>query len=226
MTTKATGKRAAPNKKAGIFLIDDHSILRDGLRRLLETEGGFVVCGEAGNAKCAIAEIKKLVPELVIIDISLPGIGGLEAIKTLRAQMPKLRMVVLSMHDESLYAERALRAGAMGYVMKQASPKQLLNAVRTVLKDQIYLNPSMSAHMIQSIVRKKTDRCSDLEALSDRELRILQLIGEGFTTTEIGAKLGISRKTVESHRGNIRQKLGLASGAELTRFALSQRQDS
>jgi DNA-binding NarL/FixJ family response regulator len=162
MITKQPRKGDPEDAKPRIFLIDDHSILRDGLRRLLESEKNFVVCGEASNGKCAIAEIKKTLPDLVIIDISLPGIGGIELIKALRTQISKLRMLVLSMHDESLYAERALRAGAMGYVMKQASPKHLLTAVRAVLKDQIYLNPALSSQMIHSMIHNKTDRHSDL----------------------------------------------------------------
>jgi DNA-binding NarL/FixJ family response regulator len=223
MITNSPAKTGTAEANTRIYLVDDHSILRDGLRRLLESEGNFTVCGEAGNAKTAIPEIMRLEPELVIVDITLPGIDGIELMKALRVQSPRIRMLVLSMHDESLFAERALRAGALGYVMKQSSSKHLLTAIHTVLKDQVYLHPAISSRLIHSMVNKGPNRRSDLEMLSDRELGILQLIGEGFTTTEIAVKLGISRKTVESHRGNTRQKLGLRTGAELTRFALSQR---
>jgi DNA-binding NarL/FixJ family response regulator len=174
-----------------IFLIDDHSIMREGLRRLLEAETDLVVGGEASTAKQALAAIAAELPELVLVDIGLPGADGIELIKTLRARFPALLMLVLSMHDEALYAERVLRAGAKGSVMKSSSSEQLLQAVGT------------------------------LAQLSDRELEIVQLIGQGLSTSEISGRLGISSKTVESHRGNIRAKLSLKSGAELARFSIA-----
>jgi len=211
--------------KRRIFLVDDHPILRDGLRRLLETESDLQVCGEAESARKAFDRIEATSPELVIVDISLPGPSGIELIKGLKARFPDLRMLVLSMHDESLYAERALRAGAKGYVMKQTPTEYLLTAVRRVLKDEIYLSNSLSSQLLGSLVAQKTKPGSVLEKLSDREFEIVRLIGKGFTTSEVAKELCISSKTVESHRGNIRRKLNLRSGSELVRFAMAQAED-
>lgn len=204
-----------------IFLIDDHSIMREGLRRLLEAERELSVCGEASTAKQALAAIAADQPDLVLIDIALPGADGLELIKTLRARFPMLLMLVLSMHDEALYAERVLRAGAKGYVMKSNSSEQLLEAVRKVLGGEIFVSPALSSQMLQSMVKGRTQALGSLGQLSDRELEIVQLIGQGLSTSEISERLGISSKTVESHRGNIRSKLSLKSGAELVRFSIA-----
>ncbi len=210
--------------KRRIFIIDDHAILRDGLRSLLEAQDDLIVSGEAENARKAFGRLEADRPDLVVVDISLPGINGIELIKTLKVQFPGLSIIVLSMHDEALYAERALRAGAKGYVMKQASAEQLLAAIRTVLRDEIYLSQNLSASLLKSIVSRRQDPGNVLDRLSDRELEILRLLGDGFTTREIATSLGISVKTVESHRGNIRHKLKLSNGAELMRFALSHRE--
>lgn len=223
---KAKARNAAASNKRRIFIIDDHALMRDGLRHLVDQESDLTVCGEAENGKSAFAKIGGLDPDLALIDISMPGTNGLELIKNLRAQFPKLRMMVLSMHDEGLYAERALRAGARGYLMKQAPTSQLLGALRTVLKDEIYLSPVLSSQLLHSIISRKGEAIDILQQLSDRELEILRLIGEGYTTREVASSLGISAKTVESHRGNIRQKLRLRNGAELTRFALSHREEA
>jgi DNA-binding NarL/FixJ family response regulator len=212
--------------KRKIFLIDDHAVLRDGVRRLLDEEEDLQFCGEADNARKTFERVELDRPDLVIVDISLPGTNGIELIKNLRARIPDIAILVLSMHDETLYAERALRAGAKGYIMKQASAQQLLTAIRAVLQDEIYLNPALSASLLKSLVSPKQRTANALDLLSDRELEILRLVGEGFTTREVATKLGISVKTVESHRGNIRQKLKLKSGAELMRFALSHRAES
>ncbi len=216
----------AISDKRKIFIIDDHAILRDGLRSLLEAQDDLIVSGEAENARKAFGRLEADRPDLVMVDISLPGINGIELIKTLKVQFPGLAIIVLSMHDEALYAERALRAGAKGYVMKQASAEQLLSAIRTVLRDEIYLSQNLSASLLKSIVSRKQDPGNVLDRLSDRELEILRLLGDGYTTREIATNLGISVKTVESHRGNIRHKLKLTNGAELMRFALSHREEN
>src|ERR1700683_1341192 len=208
-------KYAPTDGKRRIFLVDDHPVLRDGLRRLLEAQTDFEICGEAESARKVYDRLESTFPELAIIDISMPGPSGLELIKGLKARFPALRMLVLSMHDESLYAERALRAGAKGYVMKQAPTEQLLTAVRRVLKDEIYLSQALSSQLLGSLVSQKVSPGSILKKLSDRELEIVRLIGRGFTTREVARELGISSKTVESHRGNIRRKLCLRSGSEL-----------
>jgi DNA-binding NarL/FixJ family response regulator len=211
----------SPSVRRRIFLIDDHSIMREGLRRLLEAESDLVVGGEASTAKQALAAIADEQPELVLVDIALPGADGIELIKTLRARFPALLMLVLSMHDEALYAERVLRAGAKGYVMKSSSSEQLLQAVRKVLAGEIFVSPTLSSQMLQSMVKGKSPALGSLAQLSDRELEIVQLIGQGLSTSEISVRLGISSKTVESHRGNIRAKLSLKSGAELARFSIA-----
>jgi len=218
-------KSAQVESKRRIFLVDDHPVLRDGLKRLLEAEPDLHVCGEAESARKAFDKIDATSPELVIVDISLPGTSGIELIKGLKARFPALRMLVLSMHDEALYAERVLRAGAKGYVMKQAPTEYLLTAVRRVLKDEIYLSQPLSSQLLGSLVSQKSKPGSILEKLSDREFEIVRLIGKGFVTSEVARKLSISSKTVESHRGNIRRKLNLRSGSELVRFALAHAED-
>ena len=211
----------SPSNKRRIFLVDDHTILRDGLRRLLEAEPDLTVCGEAENAKKAKEQIQRTSPEIAIIDISIPGSDGIELVKDLRTHFPKLKMLMLSMHDEQLYAERALRAGAMGYIMKQAPTEALLIAVRNVLADKRYLSSPMATQFVESFVGQKRSLASPTKSLSDRELEIVRLLGKGFTTAEVARELGISGKTVESHRGNLRRKLNLRSGSELLRFALA-----
>ncbi|HEV3271022.1 MAG TPA: response regulator transcription factor [Candidatus Methylacidiphilales bacterium] len=218
-------KSGPKESKRRIFLVDDHPILRDGLRRLLEAESDLSVCGEAENARKAFDRIEATAPELAIVDISLPGPSGIELIKGLRARFSALRVLVLSMHDEALYAERALRAGAKGYVMKQAPTEYLLTAVRRVLKDEIYLSQHLSTQLLGAFVSQKNSPGPILKKLSDREFEIVRLIGKGFTTGETAKELGISSKTVESHRGNIRRKLSLRSGSELVRFALAHAED-
>jgi len=218
-------KSGSPVNKRRIFLVDDHPVLRDGLRRLLEAESDLQVCGEAESSRKAMDRIEAASPELVIIDISLPGPSGIELIKGLKARFPALRMLVLSMHDESLYAERALRAGASGYAMKQAPTEYLLTAVRRVLKDEIYLSQPLSSQLLKSLASQNNKPGSVLEKLSDREMEVVRLIGKGFTTGEVARELGISGKTIESHRGNIRRKLNLRSGPELVRFALAHAED-
>ena len=165
------------DNKNRIFLVDDHPILRDGLRCLLEAEPGWEVCGEAETARKAYDRIEALSPELAIIDLALPGPSGIELIKGLKARFPSLRMMVLSMHDEALYAERALRAGASGYVMKGAPTECLLTAIRHVLKGEIYLSPALSSQLLGSIISQKFQAGPILKKLSDRELEIVQLIG-------------------------------------------------
>ena len=207
--------------KRRVFLVDDHTILRDGLRRLLEAESDLCVCGEAENAKKACERIAATSPEIAIVDISLPGSDGIELIKDLRVRFPTVKLLMLSMHDEALYAERALRAGAMGYIMKQAPTELLLTAVRSVLNNQRYLSQSMASQFVDAFVSQRRPLDSNLKKLSDRELEIVRLLGKGFTTAEVAKELGISGKTVESHRGNLRRKLNLRNGSELLRFAMA-----
>ena len=215
----------ATNEVRRIFLIDDHTLFREGLKKMLAEEPDLSICGEAANAREVSQRIDGANPDLILVDISLPGIDGLELIKTLQTEHAPVHMLVLSMHPEELYAERVIRAGGCGYIMKHASARDLLSAIRTALRGEIYLSPAASTRLLRSIAVKKADSNSDLHALSDREIEILRLTGQGFTTREIAGSLHISVKTVESHRGNIRRKLTLKTGAELTRFALAHRSD-
>jgi DNA-binding NarL/FixJ family response regulator len=214
-----------PEARKRIFLVDDHPVLRDGLRRLLEAEPDLMVCGEAETARKTYETVQAATPDLAIVDISLTGPSGIELVKGLKSRFPKLRMLMLSMHDEVLYAERALRAGARGYVMKQAPTEQLLAAVRRVLKDEIYLSDTLSSRLLGAFVSQKAAPGPILKTLSDREMEVVRLIGKGFTTGEVAEQLGISSKTVETHRGNLRRKLNLKSGSALIRFAMAQADD-
>jgi DNA-binding NarL/FixJ family response regulator len=221
MTTTAPALKT----KRRIFLIDDHPVLREGLRRLLDSEGDLEVCGEADTARKAFEGIKAVQPDMAIVDLSLPGPSGLDLVKELKTRFPELRLLVLSMHDEFLYAERALRAGAKGYVTKQAPTEHLLHAVRRVLENEIYLSQLLSSQLLGAFVAKKSNPGPVLENLSDREFEIVRLIGKGYTTGEVAKQLGISGKTVETHRGNIRRKLNLRTGSELVRFSLAHAED-
>jgi DNA-binding NarL/FixJ family response regulator len=219
MSTKT--KSPSKDGKRRIFLIDDHPVLRDGLRRLLEGEPDLLVCGEAENAKKAMERIPASLAEIALVDISLPGMDGIELIKSLKTRFPALRLLMLSMHDEALYAERALRAGAKGYVMKQSPTEHLLLAIRRVLNNEIYLSESLTTHLLGAIVSQKAKPGSVLNKLTDREMEIVRLLGKGFTTGEVAQQLGISGKTVESHKGNLRRKLNLHNGSALLRFAMA-----
>jgi DNA-binding NarL/FixJ family response regulator len=222
---KAKVKTRPQEGRKRVFLIDDHPVLRDGLRRLLESEPDLMVCGEADSARKTFENIQVAAPDLAIVDISLTGPSGIELVKGLKSRFPKLRMLMLSMHDEVLYAERALRAGAKGYVMKQAPTEHLLAAVRRVLKDEIYLSDAISSQLLGAFVSQKTTPGPILKNLSDREMEVVRLIGQGFTTGEVAKQLGISSKTVETHRGNLRRKLNLKSGSALVRFAMAHADD-
>jgi DNA-binding NarL/FixJ family response regulator len=206
-----------------VFLIDAHSILRDGLRRLLEAERQYQICGEAKNGRSALTSIARARPHLVIMEIALPEAHGLGVIKSLRSRFPGLLMLVLSMHDEALYAERALQAGAKGYIMKQEPWERLLLAIQKVLRQEISVSETISTRVLRGMASRRVASHPHLQALSDRELEIVDSMGQGLATGEIAGRLGISAKTVETHRGNIRRKLGLRSGPELMRFALASR---
>jgi len=204
-----------------IVIVDDHPLFRKGLEQLINSGDSFAVCGEAGNAADAMSEIRKLHPDLVIIDISLPGANGIELIKNVRAEFPKLLILVLSMHDESLYALRSLRAGAQGYVMKQEALGNVVNAIHEVFAGRPYLSPAMSAKLITNFVGAPGEgQASATDRLSDRELEILELLGKGGEVREIAKALHISPKTVETHRAHIKEKLKLTNARQVTRFAV------
>jgi DNA-binding NarL/FixJ family response regulator len=214
--------KSAPPKgaKSKIFIVDDHPMMRQGLIQLIHNEPDLQVCGEAEDVPGAVAQIEQLHPDLAIVDISLRSGSGLELIKDLQARQPKLPVLVISMHDESLYAERVLRAGGRGYVMKQEGGRKIMEAMRQVLAGQTYVSSSIAARILDTFAGRAKAATSPVETLSDREFQVFQLIGEGFSTKEIAAKLHVSVKTIEVHRVNIKQKLKVATAPELIRYAV------
>ena len=218
----ADTKRGVPQvKKKTVFIVDDHPLLRQGLALLINREPDLVVCGEAAEAQTAIQEIAAKKPDILIADISLNGPDGLDLLKNLRTFDPSLPVLILSMHDESIYAERALRARANGYIMKQEATEKVLVAVRRILGGDIYLSDRMANKLLhQYISGASADMNSRLSALSDRELEVFRLIGEGRGTRQIAEKLHLSIKTVETYQAHIKEKLALHSGRELVQHAI------
>ena len=208
-------------KKKTVFVVDDHPLLRQGLALLINREPDLAVCGEAEEAHTAMREIAAKKPNILIADISLNGPDGLELLKNLRMLYPNLPVLILSMHDESIYAERALRARANGYIMKQEATEKVLVAVRRILGGDIYLSDRMANKLLHQYVSgASVDMHSRLSALSDRELEVFRLIGEGRGTRQIAEKLRLSIKTVETYQAHIKDKLSLHSGRELVQHAI------
>jgi DNA-binding NarL/FixJ family response regulator len=219
METRKISKQQSSRKR--ILVVDDHAVLREGLITQINREADLVVCGEAENAREALAAVEKLNPDLVLADITLPGRSGLELIRDIRAVRPGLPVLVLSMHDASVFAERVLRAGGRGYISKQRSGQRLIAAIRHVLRGQIYLSDEMSTRLLDSLSGKRTARpASPVEQLTDRELEVFTLIGQAKETKAISSRLGMSAKTVEAHRASIKRKLKVKTGPELTRHAV------
>jgi len=213
--------KGGSRKKKQVLIVDDHPMMREGLAQLINREKDLVVAGEADSAARAIEQTAQLKPDLVIVDITLPGRSGLDLIRDLHAVHPAALVLVVSMHEESLYAERVLRAGGRGYVMKQAGGKKLMEAIRQVLGGQIYVSADTSARILETFSRNNNETpATGVQSLSDREFEIFQLIGQGENTRDIAKKLILSVKTVEVHRLNIKGKLKLATAAELIHFAV------
>ncbi len=210
-----------PKAKSRVLLVDDHPIVRKGLGQLINQEPGLEVCGESEDANQALKAISTLKPNVVVLDLSLKGTNGLELLKVLKTRHPKVPVLVLSMYDESLYAERALRAGAKGYLMKQEGTEKVIGAIRKILSGEVCVSESLASQMLSRIAEGKEegDR-SPIERLSDRELEVFQSIGNGLTTRQIAEKLCISIKTVESYREHLKEKLKLKNGTELVRHAV------
>jgi DNA-binding NarL/FixJ family response regulator len=204
-----------------IMIVDDHPLVRSGFRQLIESENGLNVCCEAATMNEALQLIKHCFPDLAIIDLSLPDGSGLELIKRLHALQPGILILVSSMHDEDLFAERVLRAGAKGYINKQEAGEQVIVALRQVLDGEIYLSSHMKERqLLEQDGNPRTPLLSPAEHLSNRELEVFELIGHGMATGEIAVKLHLSVKTIETHRANIKTKLGLCTAGELTRSAV------
>jgi len=201
--------------------VDDHPFMRAGLAQLIDRQPDMAVCGEAGEPAAAIRELSASMPDLVLTDVTMPGRSGIEFVKDLRASHPKLAILVVSMHDEGIYAERLLRAGARGYIMKEAGGENLLGAIRQVLAGGIYVSPHMSAKILENVTgRRPRGSASPIRTLSDREVEVFQLIGQGKSTRDIAAQLHLSPKTVDVHRGHIKEKLGLDDVTALVRHAV------
>jgi DNA-binding NarL/FixJ family response regulator len=209
-------------RKRRVLIVDDHPIVRQGLRRVMENEDDLVVCGEAESARDARTAIKELHPDVVIADISLKQGDGIELVRDVRAHHPTLPILVLSMHDETIYAERMLSAGANGYIMKQAASDQFLASVRRVLDGGIYVSEAVGTNMIQKFAAGGAYiSANPIDRLSNRELQILHMIGKGMSTREPAQSLNLSIKTIESHRQRIKRKLNLATGTQLVQYAVN-----
>jgi len=206
-------------EKTRILMVDDHPIVREGMALLLNAQADLHICCEAGNAEEAVAAVAKCDPALAIVDITLLGESGLDLIKLLRRRYPNVAILAMSLHDESIFAERALRAGAKGYLMKHEATANILLAVRMVLSGGIYLSAAMHRRLAQKLASPGDSPASPIAGLSEREFEILHLLGLGFGTRQISEKLNRSIKTIEAHRAGLKEKLQLKSGADLVRFA-------
>ena len=206
-------------RRARVLLVDDHPIVRRGLALMIDAEADLAVCGEADGYEQAVAAVAGLAPDVAVVDISLAGRNGIDLVKELKTTTPNLPVLVLSMHDEALQAERALRAGAKGYIMKREATANVIGAIRHVLRGGVYVSDRMSARLLGNLADGPPGARSPVARLSDRELEIFNLIGQGLSPRVIAEQLGLSIKTVEAHRENIKGKLGLASSNELIRYA-------
>jgi DNA-binding NarL/FixJ family response regulator len=222
MTQHAT---AAPaGRKHRVFVVDDHPIVRQGLALLIDQEPDLTVCGAAEEAESALAAIAASRPDVLVLDISLPGPDGIELLKTIRSIDPSLPILVLSMHDETIYAERALRAGANGYIMKQEATENVLVALRRILRQEVYLSDRIASKMLRQLVtHQRAPTETPIARLSDRELEVFLLIGGGLGTRQIADELRLSVKTVESYQAHIKEKLGLQSSRDLVQRAIEWR---
>ncbi len=204
-----------------VLIVDDHPLLRQGLALLINQQQDMQVCGEAEEAQAAMQAVMQRRPDIMILDISLNGPDGLELLKSIRASDPDLPILILSMHDEAVYAERALRARANGYIMKQEATEKVLIAVRRILNGEVYLSDRMSNKMLQQYIGGAPSMLqSRISSLSDRELEVFRFIGEGRATREIAEELNLSVKTVETYQAHIKEKLVLRSGRELIQHAI------
>jgi DNA-binding NarL/FixJ family response regulator len=204
-----------------ILVVDDHPFMRAGIAQLINQQADLEVCGEAGNTADALRAVAQLRPDLVLSDLTMADRGGLEFIKDLQAAGVSPPVLVVSMHDETIYAERVLRAGARGYIMKEAGGESLLGAIRQVLRGEVYVSPKLAAGLLENLSgRRPRGSDSPIKQLTDREFEIFQLIGQGKSTQDIAAQLHLSPKTVDVHRGNIKTKLALKDATSLVRHAV------
>ncbi|UCG46652.1 MAG: response regulator transcription factor [Phycisphaerales bacterium] len=220
MVNKRTRNRS-DGAKTRIVVVDDHPVFRQGLADLINEEPDLTVCGEADDANQAVGVIEQLKPDMAIVDITLKETSGLELIKDIRVRHPNLPILTLSMHDESLYAERALRAGAKGYIMKQEATDKVIAAIRRVLGGETYVSEAMAGKMLSKLVGAAPgSESSGVECLSDREFQVFSLIGQGYGTHQIAERLHLSTKTIETYRANVKEKLRLSNAAQLRQYAV------
>jgi DNA-binding NarL/FixJ family response regulator len=217
-----TGAQAeTETQKARVFLVDDHPVVRQGLSLLIDREPDLVVCGAADGAGPALSAMENTQIDLLVLDISLEGPDGLDLLKTIRSKHSRLPVLILSMHDELIYAERAMRAGANGYIMKQEATEKVLVAIRKILQGKVYLSDGLTNAMLQQYVRgASAPNPSPLVSLTDRELEVFRLIGEGHGTRQIADELHLSVKTIESYQAHIKEKLALRNARELLQHAI------
>ena len=221
MSRSCPGPRSA-QKRARILIVDDHPMVRERLAEIISREGDLAVCGEAEDRAGGFQAVKNRSPDLVIVDLTLKDSDGLELIKDIHARWPHQAMLVVSMHDESLYAERVIRAGALGYITKQEATRNILVAIRRVLAGHIYLNERIATHIIRRLATETGPvATSPAELLADRELQVFEMAGRGMNTREIASRLQIAAKTVETYRARIREKLKLKDGSELLQVAIA-----
>lgn len=213
---KGKNQRQPPKR---VLIVDDHPMMRDGLRQLISKEADLEVCGEAEDAASAVEQAAALKPDVALVDITLRSSNGLELIKDLQLRAPKTAVLVLSMHDEAVYAERVLRAGGRGYIMKQEGGKKIIDGIRQVANGRTYVSAEVSARILDSISGHGESK-SPIETLTDREFEVFQLIGQGLSTKEMADKLHVSTKTIEVHRVNIKEKLKTPTAPDLIRFAV------
>jgi DNA-binding NarL/FixJ family response regulator len=207
--------------KAKIILVDDHPLVREWLTNLIHQQPDLAVCGEAETAPAALQTIEATKPDVAIVDISLKDSSGIELIKNIKVSHPRLAVIVLSMHDERLYAERALRAGARGYIMKRETAKKVITAIRRVLEGKLYLSEQLASLFAEKFVDGGGTKIhSPIEQLSDRELEVFQMLGEGCETRQIAEAMNVSMKTIQAYCARIKEKLGLANATELLREAI------
>jgi len=209
-----------PKEKTTVFLVDDHPLVREWLTHLIHQQSDLIVCGEAETAPAALLAINSLKPDVAIVDISLTEGSGIELIKGIKAAQARVAVIVLSMHDERLYAERALRAGARGYIMKRETAGKIIAAIRQVLEGKLYVSEALAALLAEKFVDGQTTMASPVEQLSDREFEVFQFLGQGYDTRRIAESLHVSMKTVQAYCARIKEKLKLANATELLREAI------
>ena len=209
------------NGKAKIYLIDDHPVMVRGVRQLIDAESNMQVAGASPDWTVALKEIADIKPEVVVLDVTLANANGIEVLKNLRVHFPELKVLMLSMHDENLFAMRSMKAGAHGYIMKMSATEEVVSAINQVMKGEIYLSKTMAKKTMAHMVGRKGEAAaSPLERLSDREIEVFQMVGEGMTTRNIAEKLFLSVKTIETHKSHIKEKLNLENANELTQQAI------